>query len=274
MATSAFFSWVSDGSPHTLSVPVAQYKAQLVAHEFAIGNVGTIGDPDHLQADPPQDHTPFSVTGWPRPSEYPYVHALDLSGTSRKGLSWRDVAWHWIREARARKTPWVKYITIDQKRYDVRNDWEPVPASGHTEHVHVSIRTDWTHRSIGGWNVMPQKGFDMFTAQVAGDGTIHSSNGVRRRAHPDGRTPFELRNAGIPHIMVDSEEELGYLAGPPDTPDVPAVVDPLALAQALASQEAFVDALATAVAAKLGMVPTAGEIARQVGALTWHGRGE
>lgn len=274
MATAAYLSWIDSGGQFELATPIAQYKAQLLAHGFDRGQVGTIGDPDHLQADRPQDHTPFSVTGWPLPSKYPYVHALDILGTSSKGLHWKDVVWHWIREARARKTPWVKYIVIDGSRYDVRNDWNPVAATGHHDHGHVSIRTDWTHHSIGGWNVVPGKGPDMITAQVDGDNTVWSTNGVRRRHHPDGRTPFLLRDAGVPHIIVASNDELGYLAGPPDTPDVPAVVDPLALAQALAAQPAFVDALATAVAAKLGMVPTAGEIARAVGGLTWHGRGE
>lgn len=49
-------------------------------------------------------------------------------------------------------------------------------------------------------------------------------------------------------------------------------VDPAAVAAALAANTAFVDAIATAVAAKVGMIPTAGEIAKAVGGLTWSGK--
>lgn len=45
-----------------------------------------------------------------------------------------------------------------------------------------------------------------------------------------------------------------------------------AFLEALRADPSAVDALATAVASRLGMIPTAGEIARAVGELNWHGR--
>ena len=44
-----------------------------------------------------------------------------------------------------------------------------------------------------------------------------------------------------------------------------------ALVTALANHPEVVDALATAILSKVGMIPTSREIANSVGALTWHG---
>jgi len=271
MATDDYFDWIRDGKPFTLATPVQEYRKALRRAGFSATNVGTIGDKAHLTASTPEDHTPFSRTGWPDVHPYPYVLALDLSGALSDGLSWIGVVRYWLEEARAGRTPWVKYVKVQGMRYDVRNGWKPVVASGHYDHGHVSFRTDWKDHTIGDWKVLPDResSMDEVDKNVAWATTnralalLTGEPCVFKTTDED-----EPRNEG--NWQADTLrailERLDELVTRP-----PAVVDPLALAQALVAHEGFTETLATALASRVGMIPTAGEIAREVGSLTWHG---
>lgn len=274
MASKAYYAWLDDGAPWTNATPVKDYVSQLGRMGWDLKHVGTIGDEAHLTANRPEDHTPFSATGWPNATPYGIVTALDLSGSHSNGIGWQDVAWWWLREARARRTPWVKYLTFQGKRYDVRHDWNAVDATGHDEHVHVSFRTDWINRSIEPWKVLGDMTSDDIWPAILGD--VPEESLATGEVIPSENRPA---NAALAWALRHSYAARQYGAATyqlakslNDRP--PATVDPLALAEALASRPAFVDALATAVAAKLGLVPTAREIAKAVGELVWHGKAE
>lgn len=274
MTTQAYWDWVADGRPFKLATPIAEYLAAFKAAGWPTGSLGTIGDTAHLQADHPQDHTPFSATGWPLPSEYPYVHAFDAGHLPDSGHDMRPVVAYWLAEARAGRSPWVKYIVWRGQIFDVRNGWDAEPASDHFDHAHVSIRTDWTHTSIGTWKPVEK-----------GSAVTTSTTGTQVWEHTIGSPALGKTMSAADWLKYAYEAQVDVLrveagvkalsaavaALPGQTQ---ASVDPQAIADALAANEAFVNVLASTIAARLGMIPTAGEIAKAVGNLTWHGKAE
>lgn len=138
--------WRRDGAPHALALPIAQIHGQLVTMfgSAAVAEaVGTLGDPRHLSAKLPEDHCPFSQTGWPIYSPYPAIHAIDdqLPGFRRR--------YEWYIDQRRRGwAMWVKYINLDHLHYS----WQPTEArrtsTDDPSHGHLSIRSDWTLQSI------------------------------------------------------------------------------------------------------------------------------
>lgn len=112
-------------------------------------------DEAHYTADYPQDHTPFSMTGWPYVSPYPYVFATDVMDGD--GVDCAKLFAYWLAEAKAGRMPWLKYLIWQAKLYDVRNGWRPQDSSGHMEHIHLSVRTDYRDASLGEWSLLPKE---------------------------------------------------------------------------------------------------------------------
>lgn len=150
--------WVDDGRPWRNAVYIAEIVAALKA-AYPLGAAahifGSIGDIAHLTADLPQDHTPYSQTGWPVPTPYPVVTATDVMHRPDLGVDCDVIFAHWLASAKAGETPWLKYLIWEGKRYDTRNNWVPVAASGHFDHIHASGRSDKTTSGLGGWNPIP-----------------------------------------------------------------------------------------------------------------------
>lgn len=137
--------WINAGSHWRAAQPIAEYQRALeqTFHPDPI-TIGTIGDTSHLDAEPPEDHTPYSETGWPVPTPYGVVTAIDYNGPG-----WESWARFLIAERSAGRHPWIKYINFQGKHYRWEPDLEVTPSSDWTGHVHVSIRSDWADRSTG-----------------------------------------------------------------------------------------------------------------------------
>ncbi len=75
MATAAYNNWVANGRPWKLAEPIKAIGDRLKSYGYT---VYYLGDNSHLQSNNPQDHTPFSRTGWPAPHPYPWVLAMDI----------------------------------------------------------------------------------------------------------------------------------------------------------------------------------------------------
>lgn len=138
--------WVADGSPSRWARPIIDITHVLTelvpSHEL-----GVLGNRPHLIATPPEDHCPYSQTGWPVYSPYPFVHALDWTAAGYA----RQFRW-WVSEARAGRAPWVKYINIDRRHHSFRPGYAVRPSSDDPGHGHLSIRSDWTQRPAAyGW---------------------------------------------------------------------------------------------------------------------------
>jgi hypothetical protein len=147
MASQAYYVWNKAGRHYTLAQPIQELVNWAKANGVAV--LGTIGNEEHLTHEPPQDHTPFSATAWPVKLDGYIVTAIDLANVRELGQLIEDAA-------RAGEYPWLKYMNHDNQHLDSRDldgdgkTWEEYPSSD--KHVHLSIRTDWQHRSIGAFD--------------------------------------------------------------------------------------------------------------------------
>lgn len=216
MATQAYWTWKSLGSPWDPALPIAEIETW--AEQNGISVLGTIGNQEHLTADRPQDHTPFSSTAWPFKLPGYIVTAIDLANVRGLGQAIED-------QARAGLLPWLKYMNHSGRHLDSRDldgdgqAWEVYPSSD--KHVHLSIRTDWIYRSVGvfdpfkthqGDNTMP------WVLKVTGNHPAHyASDGRRSRHIPAAAAPAILREVEAKRLHViqcDNLEQLFALGGP------------------------------------------------------------
>lgn len=156
-ASQAYADWLADGSPWMFARPVQALTRMLRAHGYT---VYMEGDLSHLTKAVPEDHTPFSATGWPGKSPYPYCMAADIMPpragqvskvTGRPLPSLQRLAAR-LRSDRAsgyEAAGWVKYLNWEpagDNSGDCWHDsWQPDyvrTASVDRGHIHVSARTD------------------------------------------------------------------------------------------------------------------------------------
>lgn len=270
MATQAYHNWVAAGRPFTLATPVRLYRDAFRAAGWPANSLGTIGNEAHLQASTPQDHTPFSTTGWPGRHPYPYVLAFDVSHQVSRETELDSIVAHWLSQARAGATPWVKYIIYKGHSYDVRSGWVARTASGHYDHAHTSFRTDYVTTSVGAWPIIG-RGSSMPSTDTGRNvwGETISSPSLNYSQPAGEWLKWVLSGARDTALGLTKMDALGakldlLLARPQ------AEIDPVALGQALASNAGFVDAVASAVAQRVGEIPTPAQIAQAIGALRFR----
>lgn len=168
MASQGYYDWIAAGKPLTPARPIREMvEAAKLEFPLAAGHnlFSWFADDAHYQADLPQDHTPFSATGWPLPSARWIVHATDFMHEPALGVDCHILFTYWIAEARAGRMPWLKYLIWEATVYSVRNNWEPKPSAGHYDHIHMSTRSDMDQASIGSWSPFPQE--DQMTDEQA-----------------------------------------------------------------------------------------------------------
>lgn len=120
--------------------------------------VYTLGDESHLTANPPEDHTPFSHTGWPVTTRKGTVSALDIM--PRSGLPGLSQIGHAIIAAKEAGLPAaapIKYINWTDENGNVQHtSWEPNESQVHSSdsgHIHISVRSDMLDSAAcDGWN--------------------------------------------------------------------------------------------------------------------------
>jgi hypothetical protein len=144
LVTQALQDWKAAGRPFRDARPILELIAMFKSHH--VGFLGDLGNKDHLENPVPKDHTPFPKNPWPialppKPAGY-IVCACDHA----KG-HWAD---RMLADARAGRLPWLKYLNFGGHHYDVRNGWKE--ESSGDDHLHISIRSDWIDRSIGGYD--------------------------------------------------------------------------------------------------------------------------
>ena len=155
MATQAYWNWKARGAPFTVARPIADMVS--IARRHGIGVLGTIGNEEHLQADPPEDHTPFSETAYPIPVR-DCVCACDLANEQGLGNAV-------LRDARAGLTPWLKYMNFGNRQYghwDGFQTWE----WNSDEHLHLSCFSDKVNYSLGSYDPLSKKDDDMQQAEA------------------------------------------------------------------------------------------------------------
>jgi hypothetical protein len=154
MATQAYKNWVRDGRPSKVAAPVKALGDRLRSYGYTVYYIGS-DDRNHLQADRPEDHCPFSTSGWPVPHPYPYITALDIMpfpGSSLPTLQQLGAQLVADRNAGHPGLDWLKYMNWETQRNwggpCYQDSWKPSYArrtSNDRGHIHASGRSDMVH---------------------------------------------------------------------------------------------------------------------------------
>lgn len=221
---------------------------------------GTIGDASHI---PPSDHLP-DAQGVVRAGDFTHdpVHGADMRRISEA-----------LRQSRDGR---IKYVIFDRSIFSAINTpwvWrEYTGTNPHFGHMHLSVVADdraddtrlWTMEGpmLTTQDLVNVKAtiLDALTTDVPFD-----SDGVRKYFASRGWSIMSHRQ--LQEYIAEWVHTLRHEAPAPKPP----AIDPVALVEALVASPAALEALATAMRAAVGMIPTAGEIAREIGKLDWHG---
>jgi len=153
MVSTGYREWLTAGRPYTLVRPARAVQAALRGHGLTVYDYPNDA---HLQANTPEDHTPFSVTGWPGKNPRWNARALDVmprsdSAAHRKENA--DLARQIIRDRDAGYpgAMWVKYLNWTDEKGKCRqerwmNSARPLERetrdSNDRGHIHLSGRSD------------------------------------------------------------------------------------------------------------------------------------
>jgi hypothetical protein len=141
-------AWRADGSPFELMQPLAALRDRLRGMGYTVYDVG---NNSHLDASPPEDHTPYSATGYPGKAKYGVGYAIDVMPPAKSGLpSLQALGAALKRDADAGLIPWLKYMNwgpVDNA-HAVKDSWRAGrPAartsSSDTGHIHGSGMTGY-----------------------------------------------------------------------------------------------------------------------------------
>jgi hypothetical protein len=174
--------WIDEGSPWHLAVPILELKNAIEAtYSPPADTIGTLGDQSHLDAEPPEDHTPYSETGWPGHTPPFIVTALDYNGPG-----WEALFEHLINERHAGRMMWIKYINFRGLHHSWEPDYKGTTSTDWKGHGHLSIRTDWCFSSTN-LTAAQLTGADA-TPPAPGPGTPPSASILREKIMTDWQT--------------------------------------------------------------------------------------
>jgi hypothetical protein len=157
-------TWESKGSPFRLMTPAANLRDVLRGHGYTVYD---IGNQQHLEHEPPEDHTPYSSTGWPGKALYGVGYAIDImppkSGAKSKkdGLPLPTLQQLGARLLSDRKAglkaiSWLKYMNWEPERNNggpcYQESWKPNYArrtSSDRGHIHLSGVTGMENSTVG-----------------------------------------------------------------------------------------------------------------------------
>ena len=149
MASQGYRDWVAAGRPFTLAAPLKTLRNILRGYGYTVYD---IGNESHQLADPPEDHMPYSETGWPRTSPRWFGFALDIMPPAKGsglptlpqllGQIYRD------KQAGHPGLAWLKYMNWEPSGPTgpcYHDSWQPSHSrrsSGDRGHGHLSGRSD------------------------------------------------------------------------------------------------------------------------------------
>lgn len=250
MSTATYDRWRAAGSPFTLCRPLRELRDLLRGYGYTVYDIGNAA---HLQHDPPEDHTPYSETGWPGRARYGYGYAVDImpprAGSGLPALAALGTVIHDQRPA------WVKYLNWEPDGPGGRClhcSWQPrhaQRASTDRGHIHLSARTGYEETSGGRFDPVDiiRGGSDMDADQARElravfSATFNGGSSCGRAVDPDGTGARPASNsivAKLDYVMgrldqvaagldqVDERVVAGVLAGLPADRIAAALVDAL-----------------------------------------------
>ncbi|MFI6333184.1 hypothetical protein ACIBBG_33530 [Micromonospora chersina] len=150
-------NWVADGSPFRLMTPAADLRDVLRRHGYTVYDIGNRG---HLEAAPPEDHTPYSATGYPGDARYGTGYAIDImpprAGSGLPSLQKLGAQLLEDRLAGVAGIKWLKYMNWEPERDNggqcSKESWRPTykrTTSTDRGHIHLSGLTGYETSTIG-----------------------------------------------------------------------------------------------------------------------------
>jgi hypothetical protein len=253
--------WINHGKPDSgLALPL-----QLLANTLAAAGYTVYVYPNdaHLDAEPPEDHTYYSETGWPGTSPKWWRHAIDImpppSGSGLPSLT--QLGQNIFNARQAGQITWLKYMNWPSDgnlSRAVQDRWEPNHSRGSssdTGHIHLSSTTgvevlDASYNPLGTVLTSSPGG-----PVILGDDDILAiADAVAQWATVKGALPANHIGAGVNLNVLSSK--LAALAS-----DVAAVKAAVATPPAVTlSPDQLAQVVASVVAALQGVVPTLAEI--------------
>jgi hypothetical protein len=154
MPTQAYYNWVKAGEPYQLAEWMNDFVGTMRGHGFTVYHYP---DDAHLMTSQPQDHTPFSFTGWPLDSPFGWAFGVDImpkGGTDVRALA--PLARQIIADKDAGLLPGLKYINwTDEQGNTWQTSWKPTKATrSNTDkgHLHLSGRSDSRYLRLNGYD--------------------------------------------------------------------------------------------------------------------------
>jgi hypothetical protein len=184
--------WVNKGKPWKKATPIEQLE--VMCKEANVPMLGTLGNQEHLTAEYPEDHTPFSYTAWPVPLPGYFITAIDF----KEGPGGDQL----VKDAIANRLPWVKYINHRNKKYSRKNNWKPTWSSD--VHCHCSIMSNHCFTNILPYN--PFKGgfvntMDQWEALAKTMQVTNAAQEVHLRIH--SKLDLVLLKLGVAQADID-----------------------------------------------------------------------
>lgn len=137
-----------------LARPLVALRDRLRSYGYTVYD---IGDTRHLDHIPPEDHTPYSETGWPGTTPYGWVTAIDIMPPPDNSLPSLQSLGGQIfgdRQGNVTGVSWLKYMNWGpvNNRTAIHDQWQPNHvrrSSSDVGHIHLSSRSDVTQSTVG-----------------------------------------------------------------------------------------------------------------------------
>lgn len=235
MASPAYYVWAGGGKPYRLCRPAAALQSTLRSHGLTVYDYP---DYSHLVAEPPEDHTPFSATGWPVQSAYGIAHAIDImpradtvaGRAENAAIARRLIA---DRNAGVSGVGWIKYLNWTDEQGVCRQErWMPsheTRSSTDRGHIHISARSDCDDDARADrYNPMEDSMAEVYgLAGDPGDGRTtptrvvdlwigeQEATGVKGYGSPTARTARLIRMEQKINAVADQVAEVKAAVGAP-----------------------------------------------------------
>ncbi|WP_319460096.1 hypothetical protein [Micromonospora sp. RTP1Z1] len=236
--------WIRRGSPFRLMTPATDLRDRLRGYGYTVYD---IGNRSHLEHDPPEDHTPYSATGYPGAADYGVGYAIDImsppAGSGLPSLQQLGAQLLADRKAGAGGIRWLKYMNWEPERDNGgdcwHESWQPAYArwsSSDRGHIHLSGLTGYETSTIAaGYDPVARiRGEDDMALfeQKHADAIEYMDGRVEALAY--GRTTVRtgLRGAGNPVWAVQAIKALTDAVGKLDDQVAAQLADDLAKIEA------------------------------------------
>jgi hypothetical protein len=151
MTSAQHRSWINSGKTAKVARPLAALRDRLRTYGYTVYDIGNTAHLDHI---PPEDHTPYSETGWPITTPYGWVTAIDIMPPDGGLPSLQRLGEQLRADKESGAAPWIKYMNWGptDDRHAVKDKWQPGhvrSTSSDTGHIHLSCRSDATTSTAG-----------------------------------------------------------------------------------------------------------------------------